>query len=283
MISAGVCLFMRNHQVSPMDLAVAVEERGFGSLFVPENTHMPVQRRHASPYPEDRMRMLASLPDPFVTLSACAAVTTRIRLGISVCLLTHRDAIATAKSASSLDAISNGRLILGVAGGRIAEAMENHGASFKHRWKIVREKTLAMRAIWNQDEPEFHGEYVDFDPIVVDTKPLQVGGPPIWIGSNSAAVPDRVADYADGWIVFDGRYEGDAIADLRLACEKRGRDLSEISIVLMDPPQEYAGLQLRYNAGFREFIFMVTVDQASEVERSLDVLAHLKEKLDRLD
>jgi probable F420-dependent oxidoreductase len=266
-----------------MDLAVAVEERGFTSLFVPENTHMPVHRRRASLYLEDRMRMLSGLPDPFVTLSACAAVTKHIRLGISVCLLTHRDPIATAKSASSLDAISNGRLILGIAGGVVAEAMENHGSPFKDRWKIVREKALAMRSIWNQPTPEFHGEFVDFNPIVAKSKPVQIGGPPLWIGSNSAAVPDRVADYADGWIVFDGRYAGDAIADLELACEKRGRNFDEISVALMNPPQDRAGLEQRMRCGFRNFIFMATVDTASAVERSLDELARLKETLDGVD
>lgn len=280
MISAGICLLFRNHRVSPPELAVAIEERGFGSLFVPENTHMPVNRRRSSPYPEDRMKMLGSLFDPFVTLSACAAVTKRIKLGMSVCLLTHRDPIATAKSVSTLDAISNGRLILGIAGGFVAEAMENHGSSFKNRWAIVREKALAMRSIWEGDQPEFHGEFVDFDPIIANSKPIQSGGPPMWIGSNSAAVPDRVADYADGWIVFDGRYEGDAIADLSSACEKRNRDFDELSISLMDAPQEESELQRRYVAGYRKFIFMVPVEDTDQAKRSLDTLARLKQNLD---
>lgn len=280
MISAGICLLFRNHEVSPPELAIAVEERGFGSLFVPENTHMPVYRRRSSPYPEDRMKMLGSLFDPFVTLGACAAVTKRINLGMSVCLLTHRDPIATAKSASSLDAISSGRLILGVAGGFVAEAMENHGASFKNRWAIVREKTLAMRSIWEVDEPEFHGEFVDFDPIIANSKPVQKGGPPIWIGSNSAAVPDRVADYADGWIVFDGRYQGDAIDDLRSACAQRDRDFAGVSISLMDAPQEENELQRRHEAGYRQFIFMVPVEDTDQTKRSLDKLARLTQNLD---
>jgi len=275
MISASVCVFVRDNTVAPATLALAVEDRGFDALFVPENTHMPINRRRASPYPEDRMKSLACLYDPFVTLGACAAVTTRIKLGISVCLLTHRDPIATAKCASSLDAISNGRLILGVAGGFVAEAMENHGSPFKDRWRIVREKTLAMRSIWAHDEPEFHGDYVDFDPFVAKIKPVQQGGPPIWIGSNSAAVPKRVADYADGWIVFDGRYQGDALADLELACEERERDFNELTVSLMDAPKNVAGLHQRMEAGYRRFIFIVRVDDETQAKQELDTLAAL--------
>lgn len=282
MISASVCLFQNNQTLSPSDLAAAVEERGFDALFVPENTHMPVNRRRTAPYPEDRMKALASLHDPFVTLGACAAVTQHIKLGVSVCLLTHRDPIATAKSASSLDVLSGGRLILGVAGGFVAEAMENHGSPFKHRWRIVREKTLAMRAIWNDDEPEFHGDFVDFDPIVAKTKPLQAGGPPIWIGSNSAAVPDRVADYADGWIVFNGRYEGNAVADLEAACEKRGRAFEELTVSLMDAPQDETGLRGCLDVGYRRFIFMVPLETRAAALRSLDELARLVERLDHI-
>jgi probable F420-dependent oxidoreductase len=275
MITASVCVFVRDNAISPAELAIAVEERGFDALFVPENTHMPINRRRASPYPEDRMKSLACLYDPFVTLGACAAVTSRIKLGISVCLLTHRDPIATAKCASSLDAISNGRLILGVAGGFVAEAMENHGSAFKDRWRIVREKTLAMRSIWAHDEPEFHGDFVDFDPFIAKIKPVQKGGPPIWIGSNSAAVPGRVADYADGWIVFDGRYQGNALADLELACAERERDFNELTVSLMDAPQNVAGLHQRMEAGYRRFIFIVRVDDENQAKQELDALAAL--------
>ncbi|MDA0823524.1 MAG: TIGR03619 family F420-dependent LLM class oxidoreductase [Proteobacteria bacterium] len=272
-------MVFRNHDVSLTDIAMAVEARGFDSLFVPENTHMPITRRHAAPLEDARMRTLGGLFDPFIALSACAAVTNDIALGISVCLLTHRDPIATAKSVSSLDAISDGRLILGVAGGFVAEAMENHGSAFKQRWSIVREATMAMRAIWAQEEPEFHGKHFDFDPIITSAKPIRDGGPPIWIGSNSALVPGRVADYADGWIVFDGRYNGDAIADLENACIERERDFSELTISLMDPPQNYADLAERCAAGYEKFIFMLAVEDAKSCLETLDELSGLVEKI----
>lgn len=271
-ITASVCLFARDNAVPPTTLARAAEARGFDGFFVPENTHVPIKRRRASPYPEARMKSLANLYDPFVTLGACAAVTQRIRLGISVCLLTHRDAIATARAASSLDHLSRGRLVLGVAGGFVAEAMENHGSPFKDRWKIVREKTLAIRAVWHEDRPEFHGDFVDFAALEANVTPYQPHGPPIWIGSNHATVPDKVADYADGWFVFDGRYPGEPFADLRRACDERRRDIDEITVSLMNAPIEPDALHRHYGAGHRNFIFIVNVDDEADAERELDHL-----------
>ena len=274
-ITASVCLFARDNAVPPMLLARAAEARGFDGFFVPENTHMPVTRRRASPYPDERMKSLANLYDPFVTLGACAAVTERIKLGISVCLLTHRDAIATARAASSLDHLSQGRLILGVAGGFVAEAMENHGSPFKDRWKIVREKALAMRALWNDERPEFHGDFVNFEALESKLAPHQPGGPPIWIGSNHATVTDKVADYANGWFVFDGRYAGEPFEDLRRACDKRMRNVDEITISLMNAPSEPEALATHHRAGHRHFIFIVNVDDEADAEHALDDLVRL--------
>ncbi|MGR9090179.1 MAG: LLM class flavin-dependent oxidoreductase, partial [Gammaproteobacteria bacterium] len=208
-------------------------------------------------------------------LGACAAVTERIKLGISVCLLTHRDPIATARAASSLDHLSHGRLILGVAGGFVAEAMENHGSPFKHRWQIVREKTLAIRTLWHDEKPEYHGDFVDFAPLDSNMAPYQPDGPPIWIGSNHATVPDKVADYADGWFVFDGRYAGEPFVDLRRACDKRLRDVDEITISLMNAPSEPEALGAHHAAGHRHFIFIVNVDDEADAEYALDNLVRV--------
>ena len=145
--SASICLFNDGHNVPLPRVATAIEQRGFDGLFLPENTHMPIKRRQNLEFDDERLRALSGFFDPFVALSAAAAVTERIKLGTSVCLLTHRDVLITAKAAASLDHISEGRLVLGVAGGLVAEAMENHGSPFKERWKIVREKCHALRHI----------------------------------------------------------------------------------------------------------------------------------------
>ena len=265
-------MFNDGHTISLPQLARAIEQRGFDGLFLPENTHMPLKRRQNLEFDDERLRALAGFYDPFVALSAAAAVTERIKLGTSVCLLTHRDVLITAKAAASLDHISNGRLILGVAGGLIAEAMENHGSPFKERWKIVREKCHALRHIWQQEIAAYAGDYVNFADSHCYPKPLNDCGPPLWIGSNSAAVPARVAEYADGWIVFNGRYEGDAITDLQKACEEKQRDFSTITVSLMDPPHDQKGIESFLKRGFDRLIFIIRAGNMGDIEMQLDKL-----------
>ena len=272
--SASICLFNEGHAAPIPKIAKTIEAQGFDGLFLPENTHMPINRRQNLEFDDERLRALSGFYDPFVALSAAAAVTNRIKLGTSVCLLTHRDVLITAKAAASLDQVSEGRLILGVAGGLIAEAMENHGSPFKERWKIVREKCEVLRHIWANDVAAFEGEYVAFKESHSYPKPYNSEGPPLWIGSNSAAVPGRVAAYADGWIVFNGRYEGDAIADLKKACAEKQRDFSELTVSLMDPPHDSAGIEAFIEQGFERMIFIIRAGHIAEIE---DQLGQLKE------
>ena len=273
MITASVCLFPESYGVPVVDIARQVENLGFAGLFVPENTHMPLSRRQQLAYDDDRLRQLAGFYDPFVALGAAAAVTERITLGMSVCLLTHRDPLITAKAVASLDQISGGRVVLGVAGGLIAEAMENHGSPFRQRWRVVRERCQQLRTLWREDVASSDGEYASFGPSYCYPKPAQAGGPPIWIGSNSSAVPARVADYADGWIVFNGRYQGDAVADLRAACAARDRNFNELEVSLMDPDE--TGLAAARDQGFESVIFILRARDASEAERELERLRRL--------
>ena len=161
--------------------------------------------------------------DPFVALAAMAAVTERIQLGTGICLVVERDPIQLAKQVASLDMISNGRVILGVGAGWNAEEMENHGVAFATRWKVVREKVLAMKTIWSEDEPEYHGDFVNFDKLWSWPKPVQPGGPPVWLGAQSKWAFDRVADYCDGWMpigLMGGL--GDGIEALHKACDRAG-------------------------------------------------------------
>ena len=267
-----------DRSLSPMALAREVEARGIDMLFLPENSHIPLKRKQDWPYAEALLEPLSRLYDPFVALSAAAAVTTRLLLGFGVCLMTHRDPINTAKAVASLDLLSGGRVILGVAGGALDEAMRNHGAPFKQRWQIVRERTLAMKAIWRDEVAEYHGEFVNFDPMWSFPKPLQAGGPPVWIGSNSKWVPDRVADYADGWIVYNGRYEGDAVHDLRKACDKQGRNFADVSLALMDAPWDAGEAGGFMTQGYSKLIFLVPPDSGS-IETSLDRITRVMTQL----
>ncbi len=256
-VEIGVLALATDRTPAPPTLAREVEARGLDMLFLPENSHIPRDRKRDWPPVEGLLDPLSRLYDPFVALSAAAAVTERLLLGFAVCLVTHRDPINTAKAVASLDLLSSGRVILGVAGGALDVAMRNHGTEFKTRWKVVRERVLAMRTIWAEEEAAFSGEFVDFGPMWCYPKPLQPIGPPVWIGSNSKWVPGRVVDYADGWIVYHGRYDGDAIADLRAACTQRERDFEELSLALADVPWD-AGLAADFVArGYRKLIFLL--------------------------
>lgn len=192
MAEFGVQIFPTDQTIQPVAIAKAVEERGLDSLFFPEHTHIPVSRKTPFPGGTDLPNWYWRTHDPFVALAAAAAVTSKIKLGTGICLVIERDPIVLAKECASLDTISEGRFILGIGAGWNVEEMENHGANYEQRWAIVREKVLAMKAIWSEDEAEFHGDHVDFDPIWSWPKPVQAGGPPIWLGANSKWAFDRV-------------------------------------------------------------------------------------------
>jgi len=192
----GVNMFPTDTAIQPVELARAVEERNLDSLFFPEHTHIPASR--ATPFPGggDLPDMYWRSHDPFVALSACAAVTERIRLGTGICLVIERDPITLAKEVASLDVISNGRVILGIGAGWNREEMENHGANYQHRWKEVREKVLAMREIWTKDEAEFHGDFVDRRSGSAPTRNGFLTGSPIMptVGCRSAGLAPAICN-----------------------------------------------------------------------------------------
>lgn len=195
----GLLIFPADYAISPIVLAKQAEAHGFESLFFPEHTHIPASRLSPWPGGADLPKEYWHTHDPFVALSAAASVTENLKVGTGIALVTERDPILMAKQAASLDHLSNGRLLLGVGAGWNAEEMENHGTVFKDRWKILRERVLAMRAIWTEEEAEFHGDHVDFDKIWSYPKPAQAGGPPVLLGAASKYVFKRIADYGDGW------------------------------------------------------------------------------------
>ena len=265
----GVSTFPTDYGMQPVELAKAVEERGFDSLFFPEHTHIPASR--ATPFPGggELPKQYWHAHDPFVALSACAAVTEHIRLGTGICLIIERDPITTAKEIASLDMISNGRAIIGIGAGWNREEMENHGADYKNRWAMTREKVLAMREIWNNEEAAFHGDYVDFDPIWSHPKPVQRGGPPIWIGANSKWVFDRIADYADGWMPIGGLGSGN-MERLQEAMAAKGRKVEDLDLALFGAPPDVERVVGRIGQGFDHVIFGLPAEQADVVLPALD-------------
>ena len=195
----GVSTFITDQGIAPVALARAVEERGFDSLLIAEHTHIPVERR--SPYPGggDLPEIYYRTLDPFVALAAGAAVTERILLGTGVALVPQRDPIVTAKEVATLDLVSGGRAVFGVGVGWNREEMANHGTDPATRGRLANERLRAMRELWTAEQAEFHGEFVDFDPVYSWPKPVQRPHPPIYVGGGEGAFP-RVAELGDAWL-----------------------------------------------------------------------------------
>tara|TARA_B100000809_G_C15041508_1_gene495697 strand:- start:470 stop:1273 length:804 start_codon:yes stop_codon:yes gene_type:complete len=262
----------------PVELAKAIEERGLDSLFFPEHTHIPASRR--SPYPAggDLPKEYSHTYDPFVAFGACAGATERIKLGTGICLVVERDVLTLAKEIASIDRISGGRFILGIGAGWNAEEMENHGVEYKHRWKVVREKILAMREIWTKDEAEFHGEFVDFDPVWSNPKPLQAGGPPVLMGATSKWSYDRIAEYCDGWLPIAG-LEAGHLPEIEKALVNRGRKLSDITLAMFGVPADEAFVESKLAEGFNHFVFGLPSEGEETVLPLLDQYVVIAEKM----
>src|SRR3981189_1385219 len=179
----GASILFTDYSMAPTDLAVALEQRGFDSLWVAEHSHIPVTRRFTHPLGETALtKEYFDVLDPFVTLTAAAAVTERLKLGTAVCLVIQRDTIQTAKSTASVDQVSRGRFLFGIGCGWNAEEMEDHGTVYETRTLKMREQIEAMKEIWTKDKPEYHGETVHFPPMMPWPKPVQKPHPPIIVG-----------------------------------------------------------------------------------------------------
>jgi probable F420-dependent oxidoreductase len=277
----GVSIFATDESIRIDELARAAEERGFESLFLPEHTHIPKSRKSPWPGGPNLPRADWHTLDLFVALATAAAVTTRLKLGTGICLLIQRDPITTAKAVASLDFLSRGRVLFGIGGGWNAEEMENHGTDFKKRWRVLRERVLAMKEIWTKEEAEFHGEFVNFDPIWSNPKPVQKPHPPIILGINTPNARQRVVEYCDGWMPISAR-AGDiasGISDLRARAEKAGRDPKSISVTVYTAPPDDKVLKGYEKAGVERAVISLPSAGREEVLPLLDQYAKLHQAL----
>jgi probable F420-dependent oxidoreductase len=231
----GLMMFPTDRGIQPMELAREAESRGFDSLWFPEHSHIPVSRRTpwggiagAPPLPEEYWRT----HDQFIALAAAAAVTTTLRLGTGITLVAQRDAVWLAKEVASLDVISGGRLLFGIGYGWNHEEMESHGVDIGHRRAVVREKVLACKALWTQEEAEFHGQYVNLEPSWSWPKPVQFPNPPIYVGCSPSDLHFRhIVEYADVWMPIEGRWPiEDKWNELQNVAETAGRDPASLSL-----------------------------------------------------
>jgi probable F420-dependent oxidoreductase len=272
----GVMTFVTDESIAAVPLGWALEERGLQSLFLAEHTHIPVDRQ--SPYPDggELPRKYYRTLDPFVTLGAVAAVTRRLTLGTGIALVIQRDPILLAKEVASLDLISDGRAVLGVGAGWNREEMLDHGTDPRTRTRLLRERILAMKEIWTKDEAEFHGEFVDFDPIYSWPKPVQRPYPPIMIGGGAPMAFDRVLDYGDGWLPIyqhDVAELGAQIAELRRRGAERGREHIPVTLCMVPPtPEVLNGLA---ELDVDEILFALATESEPATLKHLDEIAML--------
>ena len=178
----GAAMFFADYSMAPGELGQALETRGFESVWAPEHSHIPASR--ATPFPQggELPKKYYDAMDPFVSLTAAAVATRTLKIGTGVCLVAHRDPIQTAKLVASIDQVSGGRFLFGIGGGWNQDEIESHGTAFQTRFKLMRERIEAMKAIWIQSKPEYHGEFVNFPPMMTWPKPVQKPYPPIIVG-----------------------------------------------------------------------------------------------------
>ena len=231
----GVMIFPTDKAIQPAQLAREVEARGFESLWFPEHSHIPTSRvtpwggrKNAPPLPE----MYWRTHDQFVALAACAAVTSRIRLGTGITLVAQRDALWLAKEVASLDMISGGRFELGIGYGWNVEEMRNHGLDYSKRRAILREKILLMKELWTKDEASFKGEHIQVEKSWAWPKPVQKPHPPIVMGGAAGpTTAAHVAEFCTGWMPLGGAHDLDGgLAEIRKACAAIGRNPASVAL-----------------------------------------------------
>lgn len=266
----GVSTFLTDEGIGPAALARALEERGFESLFTAEHTHIPTSRE--SPYPGggDLPRVYYRSIDPFVGLGAAAGVTQHLLVGTGICLVAQRDPIVLAKEVATLDHISGGRFMFGIGAGWNREEMRDHGTDPTTRMALLRERVLAMKELWTGDEAEFHGRFVDFDPVFSWPKPVQRPHPPILVGGGGPTTFDRVLEYGDAWMPIAAQDPDELagpIARLRQQANDRGR---AVSVSVFSAPTNREHLERYAELGVERVNLHLATRSEEETLRRLD-------------
>lgn len=277
----GVSIIPNTGILPITELAVAVEERDLDALFMGEHIHIPVKPRVPYPLPVMSPEYLKEL-DLIVAMASAAAVTRRIKLASGVCLVTAHDPIILAKQFASLDVLSGGRIIVGVGTGWVSE-VETHGTAFENRWQVFKKRVEAMKTIWTSEQAEYHGQFVNFDPIFCPPKPVQKPYPPLLLGVVNPAT--RHIDYLNGW--FPPRMPLEQFTALRdklmRRIEARGRDPRSIHITVhQNFPErsfdtERPAIEAFRQAGVERIIYRLTGQPGDRILPRLDELARLVE------
>jgi probable F420-dependent oxidoreductase len=275
-VRLGVTMFATDRAMRIDALARAAEERGFFSLYIPEHTHIPSSRATPPPtgadeLPEEYARTL----DPFVALMAAAAATTGLRVGTGIALVAQRDPIVTAKEVATLDFLSGGRFTFGIGFGWNREEMADHGTEYAHRRAITRERVLAMRHLWEEDEGSFSGQHVKIEPSWAWPKPVQTPLPVLIGGGGGPKLFEHIVDYADGWIPIGGAGLTRMLPELRGMAAEAGRDPAELRTVPFGTIPDPGKLEHYASLGIDEVVLRIPSAPADPVLRKLDEYAPL--------
>ncbi|MEU6143231.1 LLM class F420-dependent oxidoreductase [Streptomyces sp. NPDC047081] len=275
----AVTIFLTDETIAPVRLARELEARGFAGLYLPEHTHIPVER--TTPYPAG-----GELPpeygrtlDPFVALGQAAAVTERLGLGTGITLVAQHDPIGLAKQIATLDHLSGGRFTLGLGFGWNVEEAADHGVEWRTRRELVRDRMALMRALWSEEPTAYEGEFGSVRASSAYPKPAQkprgpVVGPRTLVGG--AAGPKlfaHITEYADGWMPIGGRGLTESLPLLRAAWADAGRDPAALQIVPYAVFPTPGKLAHYADLGIEEVVVQLPPAGEAEVLRVLDEYA----------
>ena len=279
----GAAMFFTDYSMAPAELGRALEERGFESVWAPEHSHIPLSRKSSFPSGGDLPKQYYDVMDPFVTLTAAAAATQKLKIGTGVCLVIQRDTIQTAKLVASIDQLSGGRFLFGIGGGWNQDEMEDHGTVYPTRFKKMREQIEAMKAIWTENKPEYHGEIVNFDTMMTWPKPVQKPHPPVIIGGMFPHAARRALRYGDGWIPHSRRPQYEDVTDFlpqfRQMAAEAGRDPATVPITVWGVGEAVDRLQRYRDQGVARIVVSLPSEPAEKTLPTLDRWAALIRRL----
>ena len=270
----GASMFFTDYSMTPTALAQALEERGFESVWAPEHSHIPLSRDSPFPGGGDVPKRYYDVMDPFVTLTAAAMATKTLRVATGICLVVQRDPIQTAKLVASIDQVSGGRFVFGIGAGWNAEEMANHGTAFKTRMALMQERVEAMKAIWTQPKAEYHGQFVDFGPMMTWPKPVQKPHPPVLVGGNFPHGARRALAFGDAWMPLASMPAyadiGEFIPRFRQMAAEVGRDPASVAIQVNNVPEEPARLARYREQGVIRVVVSLPSAKEDEILPILD-------------
>ncbi|MFD4336923.1 LLM class F420-dependent oxidoreductase [Streptomyces anulatus] len=272
-------IFLTDETVTPVRLARELEQRGFGGLYLPEHTHIPVIRSTPYPMGGELPREYGRTLDPFVALGQAAAVTERLALGTGITLVAQHDPIDLAKQAATLDHLSGGRFTLGVGYGWNVEEAADHGVEWSTRRDRVRDRMALMRALWGDEPTGYEGAFGSVRASEAHPKPFQrprgpVNGPRTLIGGGAGPkLFAHIAEYADGWLPIGGGGLTESLPKLRTAWEAAGRDPKDLQVVPYAVLPSPGKLAHYADLGIEEVVLQLPPADEPEVLRALDAYA----------